>query len=99
MLDCEPLEHAIINNLVQKFVKLYDRLGNQFAFDEDFLWKSYFSDFFGGSLFDLGWLCIKIFSKWLVMNFWMIDALERSDATFLLHLAKFLQIDGAAIIC
>lgn len=29
----------------------------------------------------------------------MIDALERSNATLLLHLAKFLQIDGAAIIC
>lgn len=54
MLDCKPLEHAIINNVVQKFVKLYDRLGNQFAFDEDFLLKSDLSNFFSGSLFDLG---------------------------------------------
>ena len=29
----------------------------------------------------------------------MIDALKRSDTTLLLHLAKFLQIDGAAIVC
>ena len=54
MLDCKPLEHAMINNLVQKFVKLNDRLGNQFAFDEDFLLKPDFSDFFSGSLLDLG---------------------------------------------